>query len=63
MEACFRRRKWLAGVEIGGQCMCGDALDAAVVSSAYCTMTYPGSRAERCGGYMAIDMLNFTCCA
>ena len=61
MEACFGRQKRLAGVENGRQCMCGDAVDARAVSSANCTTACPGRFSERCGGYMAIDVLNFTC--
>ena len=61
MEACFGRGKRLAGVEDGGQCMCGDALDATAVPSTNCTKLCPGSSLEHCGGYMAINVLNFTC--
>ena len=63
MEVCFGRQKRLAGVEDGGQCMCGDAVDARAVPSDNCTTACPGSFSERCSGYLAIDVLNFTCSA
>lgn len=60
IETCFGRGKKLAGVENGGQCMCGNTLTATVPST-NCTATCPGSDSEICGGYMAINILNFTC--
>eukprot|EP00051_Salpingoeca_urceolata_P008275 m.104771 g.104771 ORF g.104771 m.104771 type:complete len:488 (-) comp15665_c1_seq2:25-1488(-) len=60
MAACFGRHQRLAGVEDGRQCMCGNSTTAAVPST-NCTMACPGESSELCGGYKAINVLNFTC--
>jgi hypothetical protein len=60
MLSCFSRKKSLAGVENGKQCMCGDSIDEPVLST-NCTAHCPGSSSELCGGWMAINILNFTC--
>eukprot|EP01047_Picozoa_sp_COSAG01_P050864 COSAG01_NODE_5184_length_4426_cov_1.320777_3_plen_195_part_00 len=60
MQACFGRQKKLAGVENGRQCMCGDSF-AGAVASTNCTAACPGSSVGLCGGWMAIDIMNFTC--
>ena len=60
MEACFSRQRRLAGVENGKQCMCGDSLSEAVPST-NCTMPCPANDSQRCGGWMAIDVMNVTC--
>jgi hypothetical protein len=61
MEACFSRQQRLAGVENGKQCMCGDSLSSEAVPSANCTVTCPGNSSQRCGGWMAINVMNVTC--
>ena len=60
MQSCFIRKKRLAGVENGKQCMCGDVVDEPVLST-NCTAICPGSSSELCGGWLAITVLNFTC--
>ena len=70
MLACFSRNRSLAGVEDGSQCMCGDSVPNPVPST-NCTVACPGrchSRgqgcadgSELCGGWMAINVMNFTC--
>ena len=60
MQSCFSRKKSLAGVENGNQCMCGDSVNEPVPST-NCTVACPGSSSELCGGWMAINIMNFTC--
>ena len=60
INACFDRGKKLAGVEDGTQCMCSNSISA-TVPSANCTMVCRGNDSEHCGGFMAINVLNFTC--
>ena len=61
MLACFSRNRSLAGVEDGSQCMCGDSVPNPVPST-NCTVACTGSdSSELCGGWMAINVMNFTC--
>ena len=60
MLACYGRQKRLAGVENGGQCMCGDSVNA-TVPSVNCTKACPGNSSEVCGGWLAIDVMGFAC--
>jgi hypothetical protein len=60
MRSCYSRQMRLAGVEDGGQCMCGDSVKTAVPST-NCTVACPGNSSELCGGWMAINILHFTC--
>lgn len=60
MQTCFGRQMRLAGVENGAQCMCGNSIDEAMLST-NCTHACPGSSSELCGGWMAINVLNFSC--
>ena len=60
MLSCFGLEKSLAGLEDGGQCMCGDSVTEAVPST-NCTVACPGNSSQLCGGWMAINVMNFTC--
>ena len=61
MLACASRKKNLAGVENGKQCMCGDSVTEQPMPSSNCTVECPGSSSELCGGWMAMSVMHFTC--
>jgi hypothetical protein len=63
MQLCYARKKTLAGVENGKQCMCGDSLKNPKPST-ICKkkpLKCVGDNSENCGGFDAIDIMHFTC--
>ena len=61
MLACFSRNRSLAGVEDGSQCMCGDSVPNPVPSTNCTVACLGGDGSELCGGWMAINVMHFTC--
>ena len=61
MLVCFSRNRSLAGVEDGSQCMCGDSVPNPVPSTNCTVACLGGDGSELCGGWMAINVMHFTC--
>ena len=63
-QTCADKKMKLAGVEYGGQCMCGNAVAAGAKKlSAPTACQYPctHNKTEKCGGQFEIGVFSFTC--
>lgn len=60
-QLCSNKKMKLAGLEDGGQCMCGNSLKPGSHQVAGCKTPCGHNATEMCGGVFEIGVYSFTC--